>query len=161
MKDLCDLMAKNTTVGRADIYAVLEQLSDSIRYLVGLGMNVDLAGLATFRGTFKSQGVENKEDFNPRMHISKPAIGCILKRSFKELNGVTYEQVEVANKTNSNTPTPSQPSNTGDNSGGGEQGSTQVEVANKTNSNTPTPSQPSNTGDNSGGGEQGSTGGGL
>lgn len=124
MKDLCDLMAKNTTVGRADIYAVLEQLSDSIRYLVGLGMNVDLAGLATFRGTFKSQGVENKEDFNPRMHISKPAIGCILKRSFKELNGVTYEQVEVANKTNSNTPTPSQPSNTGDNSGGGEQGST-------------------------------------
>lgn len=124
MKDLCDLMAKNTTVGRADIYAVLEQLSDSIRYLVGLGMNVDLAGLATFRGTFKSQGVENKEDFNPRMHISKPAIGCILKRSFKELNGLTYEQVEVANKTNSNTPTPSQPSNTGDNSGGGEQGST-------------------------------------
>lgn len=115
MKDLCDLMAKNTTVGRADIYAVLEQLSDSIRYLVGLGMNVDLAGLATFRGTFKSQGVADKEAFNPRMHISKPSIGCTLKRSFKEMRDVSFEQVEVARKTSTTTPTPTpaQPSTPG------------------------------------------------
>lgn len=98
MRSLCELMAKHTTVSRADIFAVLEQLSDSIQYLTSMGMTVEVGELGYFRPTFKSQGVSDPKLFNPMKHISDPQIVFLMKRNFKKLHDVSYERTAPARK---------------------------------------------------------------
>lgn len=98
-------MEKHTTVSRADIFSVLSQLSDAVRYLVGdLGMTVEFGEFGYFRPTFRSEGVADAKAFDPEKHINSPQIAFMMKRNFKKLNAVRYERVHAPEECKSGTP---------------------------------------------------------
>ena len=55
---------KQSTVSRADILAVLSSLQEVIIATLQNGQGIKLGDVGSFRPTLKSQGVENKDDFN-------------------------------------------------------------------------------------------------
>lgn len=63
-KDLSEEISHATTVTRADVLAVLTELSDALKRHLLNSQKVSLDGLGSFRVGIKSSMTDEKEDFN-------------------------------------------------------------------------------------------------
>ena len=95
LKALAFFVSKQSTVSRADCYAVLISLVEWITFHLSEGKIVDLGDLGSFRLSLSSTGQELAEDFNASA-IKKAKIifspGADLKSM---LNTIKYTKVEV------------------------------------------------------------------
>ncbi|MGJ5640605.1 HU family DNA-binding protein [Formosa sp. S-31] len=64
LKALAQLAARQSTVSRADCYAVLISLSELVTYHLADGKIVDLGDLGSFRMSLSSEGVETSEELS-------------------------------------------------------------------------------------------------
>ncbi len=93
-RQLCERLAKDTTVGQADIRAVLYQLADVVSEYMDLGMSVDCGELGKFRPTFGSKQVPVGEEFRTS-DLKSPRITFVPRDKFKEFKfRATYERVQ-------------------------------------------------------------------
>ena len=83
----------NTTVAPFEMEASLELLAKYIPQQLHQGHTVKIPGLGTFRLLFKSDGVDNVDDFRPGMMIKEARIGFIPDKEFREsvLSGLAFE----------------------------------------------------------------------
>lgn len=108
-----ELVADDSTVGKADVYAVLTRVATTISRLARMGHSVDCGELGTFRPSFGSKAVENEKDFKVEM-LREPRIIFTPRVSFKNsLRGVGFERVSekhddssATSETESTTPPP-------------------------------------------------------
>lgn len=66
-RDLCRYASMHTTLGHFEVRAVLDLLGQCVPMLLAEGNVVQLGELGTLRVTFGSEGVEQPEDFHPRL----------------------------------------------------------------------------------------------
>ncbi len=94
-RQLCERLSKDTTVGQADIRAVLYQLADVVSEYMDLGMSVDCGELGKFRPTFGSKQVPVGEEFRA-IDIKKPRITFVPRSLFKEFQyRASFERVSL------------------------------------------------------------------
>ncbi len=82
-RQLCERLSKDTTVGQADIRAVLYQLADVVAEYMELGMSVDCGELGRFRPTYGSRQVPVGEKFTHE-DLRSPKITFVPREKFKE-----------------------------------------------------------------------------
>ncbi len=82
-RQLCERLSKDTTVGQADIRAVLYQLADVVAEYMELGMSVDCGELGNFRPTYGSRQVPMGEKFRTE-DLKSPKITFVPRQKFKE-----------------------------------------------------------------------------
>ncbi len=82
-RQLCERLAKDTTVGQADIRAVLYQLADVVAEYMDLGMSVDCGELGKFRPTYGSRQVPMDEKFRAQ-DLKSPKITFVPRDKFKQ-----------------------------------------------------------------------------
>ncbi len=82
-RQLCERLSKDTTVGQADIRAVLYQLADVVAEYMELGMSVDCGELGKFRPTYSSKQVPVGEKFRTE-DLKSPKITFVPRQKFKE-----------------------------------------------------------------------------
>ncbi len=82
-RQLCERLAKDTTVGQADIRAVLYQLADVVAEYMDLGMSVDCGELGKFRPTYGSRQVPMGEKFRAQ-DLKSPKITFVPRDKFKQ-----------------------------------------------------------------------------
>ncbi len=82
-RQLCERLSKDTTVGQADIRAVLYQLADVVAEYMELGMSVDCGELGRFRPTYGSRQVPVGEKFTHE-DLRSPKITFVPRQKFKE-----------------------------------------------------------------------------
>ncbi len=82
-RQLCERLSKDTTVGQADIRAVLYQLADVVAEYMDLGMSVDCGELGKFRPTYGSRQVPMGEKFTHEA-LKSPKITFVPRQKFKE-----------------------------------------------------------------------------
>ncbi len=93
--------AKNASVGMAitpkEMEAAIEQFSTYAMQVLLMGRSVELPGIGTLRISFKSEGAETPEKFNPRTMINSPRIIFRPKPEIRDtiVNGITYELAGV------------------------------------------------------------------
>ena len=105
--DLCKQLAENTTVGKADVKAVIARLAETIPHFLELGYSVDCGDLGTFRASFGSQPVENLKDFNVSL-IRPPRVVFTPRMALKyALRGLGFEQAQPLH--NPKKPAPKKP----------------------------------------------------
>ena len=105
--DLCKQLAENTTVGKADVKAVIARLAETIPHFLELGYSVDCGDLGTFRASFGSQPVENLKDFNVSL-IRAPRVVFTPRMALKyALRGLGFEQAQPLH--NPKKPAPNKP----------------------------------------------------
>ncbi len=93
-KQLCERLSKDTTVGQADIRAVLYQLADVVAEYMDLGMSVDCGELGKFRPTYGSRQVPVGEKFRAE-DLKSPKITFVPRDKFKEFkHRATFERVK-------------------------------------------------------------------
>ncbi len=94
-RQLCERLAKDTTVGQADIRAVLYQLADVVSEYMDLGMSVDCGELGKFRPTFGSKQVPVGTEFRAS-DIKNPKVTFVPRTLFKEFQTrATFERVSA------------------------------------------------------------------
>ncbi len=94
-RQLCERLAKDTTVGQADIRAVLYQLADVVSEYMDLGMSVDCGELGKFRPTFGSKQVPVGKEFHAA-DIKKVRITFVPRTLFKEFQfRANFERVSA------------------------------------------------------------------
>ncbi len=90
---LCEALSKDSTVGKADVKAVLSQMSEIIAEFLDLGMSVDCGDLGIFRPSISSEQILVGEKFTTE-HIRKPKIIFTPRKEFKDcLKNVQFEKV--------------------------------------------------------------------
>ncbi len=82
-RQLCERLSKDTTVGQADIRAVLYQLADVVAEYMDLGLSVDCGELGRFRPTYGSRQVPVSEKFRSE-DLKSPKITFVPRQKFKE-----------------------------------------------------------------------------
>ncbi len=82
-RQLCERLAKDTTVGHADIRAVLYQLADVVAEYMDLGMSVDCGELGKFRPTYGSRQVPVGEKFRAQ-DLKSPKITFVPRDKFQQ-----------------------------------------------------------------------------
>ncbi len=80
---MCERLSKDTTVGQADIRAVLYQLADVVAEYMELGLSVDCGELGKFRPTLGSRQVPIEEEFTHE-DLRSPRITFVPRQKFKE-----------------------------------------------------------------------------
>lgn len=91
---LCEALSKDSTVGKADVKAVLSQMSEKIAEFLDLGMSVDCGDLGLFRPSFGSEQVPEGEKFT-NDHLKKPKIVFTPRKEFKDcLANAQFRQIE-------------------------------------------------------------------
>lgn len=93
-RSFCDEVANATTFKGAEVEAVLRLAAEIAKKHVENGDIVEYGDLGTLSPSFQSKMVEKKEDFNPRVHITKPVVKLAPSKRYFTLEGVTYERVE-------------------------------------------------------------------
>ncbi len=78
---LAQTIARNTTMGVADIHGVLLALEEEIMDALKEGSSVELGRICDFYPSLTGEGVENIEDFNAASHIKKKSIRIRAKRN--------------------------------------------------------------------------------
>lgn len=83
----------NTTMAPIEMEASLELLAKFVPQQLQQGHTVKIPGLGTFRTTFKSDGVENINDFRANSMIKNARIVFTPSKELREsvLNGLTFE----------------------------------------------------------------------
>lgn len=66
-QDLCRRAAGNTTLSPIEVQAVLDLLGRFVPHYLAQGYAIRLGNLGAFSLTFSSEGVEQPEDFHPRL----------------------------------------------------------------------------------------------
>ncbi len=90
---LCEALSKGSTVDKADVKAVLTQLSEKVAEFMDLGMSVDCGDLGLFRPSFGSKQVPENEKFTVE-HIKKPRVVFTPRKEFKDcLKNAEFEKV--------------------------------------------------------------------
>ncbi len=91
---LCEALSKDSTVGKADVKAVLSQMADKISEFLDLGMSVDCGDLGLFRPSLGSEQVLVGEKFTTA-HLKKPKIVFTPRKEFKDcLKNAQFQKVE-------------------------------------------------------------------
>ncbi len=91
---LCGALSAGCTVSKADVKAVLSQMSEKVAEFLDLGMSVDCGDLGIFRPSFGSQQVPEGEKFTVE-HLKKPKIVFTPRKEFKEcLKNVHFERID-------------------------------------------------------------------
>ncbi len=82
----------NTTTAAVEMESALELLAKFVPGQLQQGHTVKLPGLGTFRLTFKSEGVENINDFRANLMIKNPRILFTPSKEFREsvVKGLTF-----------------------------------------------------------------------
>ena len=89
--------AKNASVGMAitpkEMEAAIEQFSQYAMQMMLMGRSVEIPGIGTLRISFKSEGAETPEKFNPRTMINSPRILFTAKPEVRStiINNISYE----------------------------------------------------------------------
>ncbi|MDO4707118.1 MAG: hypothetical protein Q4A61_01675 [Porphyromonadaceae bacterium] len=94
-KRFCEEIADGSTVGSADVKAVLDRMVTVLRRHMQDGESVDCGELGTFTPTFGSSGVPEGEDFTAKASIRDPKISFRPKPAFKALTGVRFERISA------------------------------------------------------------------
>ncbi len=91
--ELCEELADGSTVGVADVKAVVSRMATVISRNLKRSCAVDCGDLGTFRPSVRSKAVENEEDFD--LHLMKhPAVIFTPKPDFKNsLIGSSFRAV--------------------------------------------------------------------
>ncbi len=90
---LCEALSKDSTVGKADVKAVLSQMSEKIAEFLDLGMSVDCGDLGLFRPSFGSEQVPEGEKFTVE-HIKKPRVVFTPRKEFKNcLRNAQFQRI--------------------------------------------------------------------
>ncbi len=90
---LCEALSHGSTVGKADVKAVLSQMSEKIAEFLDLGMSVDCGDLGIFRPSFSSEQVPVGEKFTAE-HLRKPKIVFTPRKDFKDcLKNAKFEKI--------------------------------------------------------------------
>lgn len=92
----------STTVGEADVRAVLTVLGDEIADLLEKGCSVHLGDLGSFRATLQSKGVESEKDVNSsiitgakvRFSAGKKLEASLARAEFKKAESKKAEGAE-------------------------------------------------------------------
>ncbi len=91
---LCEALSKGSTVGKADVKAVLSQMSEKIAEFLDLGMSVDCGELGIFRPSFGSKQIPETEKFTIE-HLKKPKVVFTPRKEFKYcLRDAQFERVD-------------------------------------------------------------------
>lgn len=87
----------NTTTAPVEMEAALELLAKFLPGQLQQGHTVKIPGLGSFRLTFKSEGVDNVEDFRANTMIKNPRILFTPSKELREsvLNGLTFAESGV------------------------------------------------------------------
>lgn len=94
-KRFCEEVADGSTVGSADVKAVLDRMVTVLRRHMQDGEAVDCGELGTFTPTFGSAGVPVGEDFSAKASIRDPKISFRPKPAFKALTDVKFERISA------------------------------------------------------------------
>lgn len=91
--DFIRSVAAQGAYSRADIYSIVNVITDALVDVIKLGQRVDLGDLGTFYPAISSVGVLDAKDFNPASHIKKAYVGWTKPKAMKKFDGATYQQV--------------------------------------------------------------------
>ncbi len=106
-RQLCERLSKDTTVGQADIRAVLYQLADVVAEYMELGLSVDCGELGKFRPTYGSRQVPLGEKFTYE-DLRSPKITFVPRQKFKEFKlRAQFERVKPTDDSCSTDPSES------------------------------------------------------
>lgn len=95
LKTLASRISRTTTMGTGDIYGVLMSLQEEIMDALKQGSSIELGDLCSFYPTIKSEGVENMEDFDAKIHLKKKGVRVSPKKEIKrQMSTVPLEKVE-------------------------------------------------------------------
>lgn len=91
----CEEVSDGSTVGTADVKAVIDRMVYVLRRHMEDGESVEVGDLGTFSPTFGSDPVEEGERFDANKHIRDPKISFRAKPAFKSLSHVRFEQISA------------------------------------------------------------------
>ena len=98
-RSFCDEVAHATTFTGAEVEAILRLAAEIAKKYVENGDIVDFGDIGTLTPSFQSKLVEKgKEEFNPKVHITKPVVHLTPSKKYFTLTGVSYEHVIVPDK---------------------------------------------------------------
>ena len=98
-RSFCDEVAHATTFTGAEVEAILRLAAEIAKKYVENGDIVDFGDIGTLTPSFQSKLVEKgKEEFNPKVHITKPVVHLTPSKKYFTLTGVSYEYVIVPDK---------------------------------------------------------------
>ena len=91
-----DEVARATTFTGAEVGAILRLAAEIAKKYVENG---DIVDIGTLTHSFQSKLVEKgKEEFNPKVHITKPVVYLTPSKKYLTLTGVSYEHIIVPDK---------------------------------------------------------------
>lgn len=91
----CEEVSDGSTVGTADVKAVIDRMVYVLRRHMEDGESVEVGELGTFSPTFGSDPVMEGERFDAHKHIRDPKISFRAKPAFKNLSDVRFEQISA------------------------------------------------------------------
>lgn len=91
----CEEVSDGSTVGTADVKAVIDRMVHVLRRHMEDGESVEVGELGTFSPTFGSDPVEVGERFDAHKHIRNPKISFRAKPAFQSLSQVSFEQISA------------------------------------------------------------------
>ena len=98
-RSFCDEVAHATTFTGAEVETILRLAAEIAKKHVEDGDIVDFGDIGTLTPSFQSKLVEKgKEEFNPKVHITKPMVHLTPSKKYFTLTGVSYEHVIVPDK---------------------------------------------------------------
>ena len=98
-RSFCDEVARATIFTGAEVEAIFRLAAEIAKKYVENGDIVDFGDIGTLTPSFQSKLVEKgKEEFNPKVHITKPVVHLTPSKKYFTLTGVSYEHVIVPDK---------------------------------------------------------------
>ncbi len=82
-EEFCEELADGSTVGKADIMAVISRMTTVIARHLDRGNSVDCGALGKFRPSVRSHSVENEKDFRAEL-MKTPSVIFTPRKEFKE-----------------------------------------------------------------------------
>lgn len=89
----CREVADGSTLTTADVKAVIDRMVFIIRRNMEEGMSVEIDDLGIFSPALGSLPVPEGEEFYAAKHIREPRVVFRLKKSFRQLSGVSLERL--------------------------------------------------------------------
>ena len=82
---LARIIAKNTTMGFADIHGVLLALGEVVPERLAIGRSVDLVNLCILSPGMRSAGADTPEEFNANEYIKRTKVNIRAKKYLREI----------------------------------------------------------------------------
>lgn len=94
-EDFCERVGSATTYAPEEVDGMLNTLFAVCKDILKEGNSVSLGKLGTLMPELDRKSCETKEEFDPASHIKGVYTTARLRRKFKRLEGVEYEQVDA------------------------------------------------------------------